>query len=385
MRPGLLVLLTLAGGAGPAAAQLPWRASYYPYVLKGPNDQVTLVAHWHYAQNADYDDRVPFAGIVSAEAGLNGSGSRFATARFKWPRMAAGWRLFAEAGVSRENRFGYAGMGNGAELVPDLPPGSRYYNRMSRGRAHGRVDLTRELATAFRIGATLGFSDAVFAKLPGDSRFEDDFFLVVPCLPGEPCPAPRGDPGDTDVTVQLMLVADTRDNEFVPRRGVFVEAGALTGSGGEGYTGVYATASGYAPMGEGTVLAARVLARRIGEDAPLDARYTLTAWERSIPLLGGPESHRSYIYGRWAGREVLLGNVELRVDILNFGDYGAITALGFLDAGRVKEGLPGEPDPFRVGGGAGLALRILRSTVLQVNFAGGGDGFRFSMGSGWAF
>jgi hypothetical protein len=38
-----------------------------------------------------------------------------------------------------------------------------------------------------------------------------------------------------------------------------------------------------------------------------------------------------------------------------------------------------------IGGGAGLALRILRTTVLQFNFAGGPDGFLFSMGTGWMF
>lgn len=44
-----------------------------------------------------------------------------------------------------------------------------------------------------------------------------------------------------------------------------------------------------------------------------------------------------------------------------------------------------ESNTLHVGGGGGLALRILRSTVLQFNFAGGPDGFLFSIGTGWAF
>jgi hypothetical protein len=32
-----------------------------------------------------------------------------------------------------------------------------------------------------------------------------------------------------------------------------------------------------------------------------------------------------------------------------------------------------------------VAVRILRSAVFTLNFAGGPDGFTFSMGNGWSF
>ena len=51
----------------------------------------------------------------------------------------------------------------------------------------------------------------------------------------------------------------------------------------------------------------------------------------------------------------------------------------------VQENQELESNKLHVGGGGGLAIRILRSTVLQFNFAGGPDGFQFSMGTGWAF
>jgi hypothetical protein len=38
-----------------------------------------------------------------------------------------------------------------------------------------------------------------------------------------------------------------------------------------------------------------------------------------------------------------------------------------------------------VGGGGGIALRILRATIFVFNFAGGPDGFNFSVGNGWMF
>ena len=65
--------------------------------------------------------------------------------------------------------------------------------------------------------------------------------------------------------------------------------------------------------------------------------------------------------------------------------FGAIGVVGFLDAGRVQEGYEGESNDLRVGGGGGIFLRILRSTQLGINFAGGPDGFLFSMGTGWTF
>jgi hemolysin activation/secretion protein len=103
-------------------------------------------------------------------------------------------------------------------------------------------------------------------------------------------------------------------------------------------------------------------------------------------VLGGQYSHRSFDTGRFAGKHVVFGNLEVRHDLLPFGDLGAVTLLAFLDAGRVVE------EPFKlttkdmkVGGGGGVALRILRASIFTFNFAGGPDGFNYSVGSGWMF
>src|ERR687897_5330 len=101
----------------------------------------------------------------------------------------------------------------------------------------------------------------------------------------------------------------------------------------------------------------------------LNARYYIPAWENQIPVLGGQYSHRSFDTGRFAGKHVVFGNLEVRHDLLPFGDLGAVTLLAFLDAGRVFE------EPFKVttkdmkvGGGGGVALRILRSSIFTFNF-----------------
>jgi hypothetical protein len=40
---------------------------------------------------------------------------------------------------------------------------------------------------------------------------------------------------------------------------------------------------------------------------------------------------------------------------------------------------------MKLGGGGGLAIRVLRFTIWTFNFGGGPDGFEFSAGSGWSF
>ena len=392
MGRGTLGLVTLASMvlAGSSSAQEPWKASYYPYVLKGPNDKASLVLHYQYGQAADYFDRVPFAHSLSIEAGANPDGGRFALATFKAPRIAEGWRLFAEGGSVREARYGYFGLGNDTEKTED--PDNEHLNKVRKTRHLFRADVTRRIVGDLHIALGGSLTRANYSVLPGASRFAAD----CPTLPvvGGP-PSTCGD--DTDLVGRAALVFDSRDREFVTANGVFLEAGGFAGSGGDGYQGVYGIAKGFVSPKEGTVLAARMLGRHLDSEAPLDARAVVPAWEHSIPVLGGPESHRSFPYGRFTGLDVVVMNFEIRQDILNLGDFGAFTAVGFVDAGRVTEDSEEGPVPqskdfhvgggkdFHVGGGAGLAIRILRSTLLTLNFAWGEDGFLYSMGTGWSF
>ncbi len=369
-----LAIMTLAGSA---SAQEPWKASYYPYVLKGPNDKASLVLHYQYGQAADYFDRVPFAHSLSIEAGANPDGGRFAMATFKAPRLGEGWRLFVEGGTVREARFGFFGFGNDSEKRED--PNNRHINQVRRTRYLLRAEVTRRIVGDLHFAFAGALTSAQFSVLPGASLFASD------------CPAVIGGSSstcgdETDLVGRAALVFDTRDNEFVTAKGLFLEAGAFAGTGkDDGYQGVYGVAKAFASPREGTVLAGRVLGRHLTFEAPLDARFSVPAWERSIPVLGGPESHRSFPYGRFAGLDLILMNFEIRQDILNLGDFGAFTAVGFLDAGRVGEDGIQESSDFHLGGGAGLAIRILRSTLLTFNFAWGGDGYLYSMGTGWSF
>ena len=243
---------------------------------------------------------------------------------------------------------------------------------MRRARYGGKVEVSRLLGGPWQASFLGNVEWTRFTTLPEPSLFRNDFGTEL---------------RETDVSGRLALVYDTRDNEYNTKRGLLLEAGAQVGSGNDNYTRLYSVLRGYLSVREGTVIAARLAASGMGGDPTLNARYYLPAWENQIPVLGGQYSQRSFDTGRFAGTHLLMGNLEVRHDLLPFGDLGAVSLLAFLDAGRVFEGESFKltTSDMRVGGGGGVAIRILRSSIFTFNIAGGPDGVNYSLGSGWMF
>lgn len=373
--PALLLLLFWSQRAvAQGESDIPWRTSYFPYLSGGSNDGPVLnfrVRHW---QAAEYEDRVTANAALDLEAGITSNGSRHIYAQFRAPQIARGWRFDAKVGTSREVRFGYFSVGNDTEFNEDaVTEAQPFLYRVRRTRYRGVVEVTREIRRPFLVALMADVEQARFTSLPGPSLFAADF---------EPDEVKQ-----SDVSGRLALLYDTRDNEFNTHQGLLLEAGTQVGSGGDGYTRLYTVLRGYLTVREGTVVAARLGASGTGGTPSLDARYSVPGWEREISVLGGQYSHRSLDVGRLTGRHALFGNLEVRHDLLPFGDLGAITLIAFTDAGRVfeDEGFRLTTDDLKVGGGGGVALRILRSTIFTFNFAGGPDGFNASVGTGWMF
>jgi outer membrane protein assembly factor BamA len=341
----------------------PWRTSYFPYVTGGTNDGPVLAFRVHHFQPAEYEAPVTTNAALTADAGITPRGGRHVTVKFRAPQLWKDWRFSMLGAAVREVRFGYFGLGN--ETVKDddaVTPEQPFLYRVRRARYGGKVEATRRLRGPLH-AALLGYVEWTrFTTLPGPSLFKTDFGPEMK---------------EPDVSGRVALVYDTRDNEYNTQKGLLLEAGAQVGSGGDGYTRLYTVLRGYLPIREGTVAAARLAASGLGGDPTLNARLYVPAWENQIPVLGGQYSHRSFDTGRFAGRHMMLGNVEVRHDLLPFGDLGAITLLGFLDAGRVfeQENFKITTEGVKVGGGGGVALRILRSSIFTFNFAGGPDGF----------
>lgn len=352
----------------------PWRTSWFPFITARSNDGPLLSLHLRYWQPAEYDARTTYTAALNGAAGLTSNGSRYARAELDAPLLWGQWRFTAGAVASREARFGYYGLGNGAAFDHDLVTDARpFLYRVKRTRYRGYTEVSRYLTPQLMVALSGEIETTRFAPLPGPSRFATDF-------------GPSTLKED-DASARVAVVFDTRDVEYDTHRGVLLEAGAQVAGGGDDYTRLYTVLRGYLPIREGTVVAARLAASGMGGAPTLNARFTIPAWTRPIPVLGGEASHRSLDAGRLAGRHVLLGNFELRHDLLNLGDLGAVTLLGFMDAGRVFEAEPFSltTNDMKVGGGGGIALRVLRSTIFTFNFAGGPDGFNFSIGNGWMF
>jgi outer membrane protein assembly factor BamA len=367
--------------AAQAAAEQPepgarWRTSYFPYLTGGANDSPVLsfrVRHW---QPAEYEARSTYTAAFNGDAGIAPKGSRFVAASFRAPSLGTDWRLASVAAAERQARYGFYGLGNDTQYdkqaVNDAAP---FLYRMRRTRYRGAVEVTRRIHGPLHAAFLAAVWHVKFTSLPGSSIFASEF--------------PTGVLREDDVTGRFAVVYDTRDNEYNTRQGLLLEAGTQVGSGGSGngYTRQYAILRGYLQVREGTVLAARIAGSGMGGRPTLDSRFALPGWEKEVPVLGGEYSHRSLDYGRLTGRGTLFGNFEVRHDLLSLGDLGAITLLAFMDAGRVfdQESFRVTTKDMKVGGGGGVAIRILRSSIFTFNFAGGPDGFNFSVGTGWMF
>jgi outer membrane protein assembly factor BamA len=376
----IVLLALLLFSASSLAAQgeepppdIPWRLSYYPFLVGGENDGPVLSLRADYWRPAPYEARTTYSAMLDAGVGFTAQGSRYAAATFHAPLLRPGWRLWAGAGAERLARLGYFGLGNDTEKNDDLvTEDNPFLYRVRRARYYGVAEVTRQIRGPLSVALQTSFEKAEFTSLPEPSLFANDF----------------GDEVDQDdFAGRLALVYDTRDVEYNTHRGVLLEAGAQAGSGNDGYSRVYGILRGYFPVREGTVLAARIVGSGMGGSPTLNARYTLPGWEKSGLVLGGQQSHRSLDTGRLVGKGLLFGNFEVRHDLLPFGDLGAVTLVAFLDAGRVfeEESWKLTLSDMKVGGGGGFALRIMRGTILTFNFAGGPDGFNFSLGEGWMF
>jgi outer membrane protein assembly factor BamA len=368
--------------AAPVAAQeeewkpsdAPWRDSFFPFFPSLGNNFPLIAMHFEERKAADYFARTPYAGLLSVDIGSGFTGARMGVARFHAPLLRKDWRLSATLGTTRETRLGYFGLGNGTAYDKSLVTKSQeHYYQARRTRYFGGFEISRRITGPLWVAGSAGVERSNLSDLSGPSLFRTDIGST--------------DLTDTDFRSRVTLVLDTRDNEFNTTRGIYGTASVGGGTGGNGYSRVTGDLRGYIPIREGTTFAARIAGSSLSKRAPLNARFEMPVWEGEIGVLGGTFSNRGLLFQRLAGRGVLMGSAELRHDLLNLGDLGAFTLLAFVDAGRVfeQESFKVTTKDMKVGGGGGLAIRIMRFTIWTFNFGTGPDGFVFSSGSGWSF
>lgn len=314
---------------------------------------------------------------MNLDAAASTQGSRTLVLDVQAPAWWDSWRAGLTLTAARDNRLGYYGVGNDTQYAPDsVSRVGPYFYEVSRTRLVARATLQRRVVGRLRalVGGTLGHSD--FRALPGPSVFARD---VAAGAPG------AGATAFTDHSARAGLVLDTRDNEVDPRTGVFVEALLASGTG---YTRRTAQARLYVHALERLVLAGRLGAEGMGGTPPLVAEQDMESSDGPFVALGGYRSLRGFYDGRFTGPGKLIGGLEARYALVWAPSLFELKLVGFYDAGRVFA--PGEAvrltsDGLHRSGGAELALRLLRNSLLVVGYGRGPEGGELLFATSWSY
>lgn len=376
-----IVLVSAAVAAhaqGPEPGQtntdVPWRTSYFPYLSGLSNDGPLISARIRRSQAAPYEERVTARAFMQLDAGIGFRGTRFVAAQFGAPLLVKNWRFHGFAIASRESRYGFFGIGNGTTFdqgnVTDANP---FFYRVQRTNYYGSFETSR------RITGPLWFAVQVAAQSVKYVAHDEGTSVFLQTFGTE---LKQG-----DGSLRGALVYDSRDTEYDPHHGFLIEAGYQVATGGGNYERLYGIARGYLQVRQGTVLAARVAGSQLYGQPTLDALFGIPAWERPVPVLGGQFSFRALETGRLADKGVLFGNFEVRQNLVTFKNVVGIVLIGFVDAGRVfeDEQFSLTTSDMKVGGGAGIGLRFLRTTAFTLSVAAGPDKTRLTFGFGWMF
>lgn len=371
----VVAVLALLPGRLRAQEAEPWRNSYYPVVAYSRNDGWGIGLQYNWTQRAPWDATYPHRGQFGLRASVSTHGSYTFLTTFAAPGLSPDWRFNAEAGVVRDARFQFFGLGDTTTWDRALETGAdQLYYRTDRRRILGDAEVSRRLHGHLWLAGALSYRHTTFEAPAGNSVFRNDFG-----------PELKGD----DATGRMTLVFDSRDNEYDTRRGLLLETSALAGSAGSGYQRFTTVLRGWKAFGDYATwwIDGRVLASTTSGSVPLDGQFFIPTWESSIRSYGGAETNRGLIDQRYTGADVLGANFNVNRDLVNVGVFGAVSVHAFVDAGRVFDvgGLKLTTDGMKVGGGGGVALRIGKTAIYTFNFAGGPDGFVFTLGDGWMF
>jgi hypothetical protein len=298
--------------------------------------------------------------------------------RLDAPELFGGYgRLDARGSFQRTINAGYYGIGNAttAATPVGLPNIGRTYQYLQE---EGRVRTIVRLHTGSRFDVALGTNIRYEAPQAYDStQLSEDL-------------AARNAQGNALVAGgSSMLLAglsagvfyDTRDSEFVTRRGVFYQAGvSATGgtSDGVAYGEASTVLAHFAPLWGPFIFASRFVASFQGGRVPF---YDLAQGGVFEPqyLLGGETGVRGVPMGRYAGKVKMIANTEIRAT-----PFPRFTVLGqrirfgttvFFDAGRVwsdynaVSAADGTSLSLKYGVGGGVFVQWGEAAIFRVEIA----------------
>jgi len=190
----------------------------------------------------------------------------------------------------------------------------------------------------------------------------------------------RGGVPMTLAGVSAGLIYDTRDTEFITRRGGFYQLGGGVTVGSEEkvrYGSASAVIANYLSLSRAFTIASRIVASLQFGEVPF---YDLQQGGNFEPqyLIGGANGVRGVPLGRYAGPIKAVSNTELRTTPLRpftlFSRPFLVGATTFVDIGRVfadyrPESLDGKSIGIKYGVGGGIFALWGSSALFRVEIA----------------
>jgi outer membrane protein assembly factor BamA len=176
------------------------------------------------------------------------------------------------------------------------------------------------------------------------------------------------------------IILDTRDDEFVPTRGVYYQIGGAGTAGTAqhvAYGEAAAVLSSYFPVARFVTFAVRVMTSFELGRVPFYDLQQGGVFNQQY-MIGADRGVRGVRLGRYAGRAKVLANYELRTTLIpRFRVLSWKVQVGtttFFDAGRVWSGyawspLDGTSLGLHCGFGGGFFFQWEKSSVLRVEVA----------------
>ncbi len=351
-RLGVLIAATVASAGAradegeplPAKALEPRRYELAGFPIIGGNSDIGVQFGGAATFTRFYDGAFPYLWnidlLLSASAkDESGDGFRLVqqshVLRLDAPDLLSGrLRVDARASFQRTINEGYYGLGNAttAQPTPNQTSVDRRYQFLqdeTRLRTIARVH-TRSIVD-IALGAIVRFEDP--GVYSGSKLAED--------LASSGAPSAYGGQPALLGGLAAGVIVDTRDSEFVTRKGIFYQIGlgATIGSTESlAYGNASAVLSHYAPLPGPFVFASRFVASFLFGRVPF---YDLAEGGTFEPqyLLGSESGVRGVPEGRYAGLVKMVANTEIRATPFPrfdlFGQHLRIGTTAFFDAGRV--------------------------------------------------
>jgi hypothetical protein len=387
---GLGLTLSVPARAAPSAAGTPEepksdeqparrRYEFLPVPSVGGNSDIGLDLGVAFTLVRFYDDEHPYKWLLGgffSTSFKNDDGSfravqEFHVLRFDVPNLLSGRvRLDTRVNFSRNIIAHYYGLGNESHLA-HLPPSA------TPARQYEYIAQELRLRSLARIKTGTPFDAAVAVNL----RYEMPSTYADSKLVADAAQADiAGSKRSLLTTLAAGVILDTRDSEFVPRRGVYYQLGTSATLGtaervayGEA-AGVFST---YFFIARPVTLATRVITSFQLGRAPF---YDLQQTNVFNPqyMVGSDRGVRGVRLGRYAGHIKLLANYELRTTFIPPFRVAAwrlqIGTTTFLDAGRVWSDyttpeLDGTSLGIKYGFGGGFFFQWDQSSVFRVEIA----------------